>query len=550
MPTFSEHIRNRANDDSVALLFEDQRWTYREWVAECSARAALFERVKVDGPPHIGVLLDNTPEFTFWLGAAALCGATIVGINPTRRGPELERDITYTNCQLIVSSDTYGDLLEGLDLGAASPDRVWNVESDIYKQKVAKFEGAALPDADADQVSETTQFLLLFTSGTSGAPKAVICSQGRIERIGVILTQMCTLTNEDVSYLSMPLFHSACLFSGWAPTVIAGGATALRTRFSASAFLPDVRKFGATFFHYVGKPLAYVLAQPELPDDGDNPLTRGFGNEGSEADIRRFAERFNCPLTDGYGSTEAAVSIGRVPGMPAGSLGMAAPSVKVLNPDTGEECPRAIFDEHGRLLNAVECTGEIVNTEGAQLFEGYWNNEAAQAERVRGSAYWSGDLGYRDEAGFFFFAGRSAEWLRVDGENFAGAPIERILNRMDGIILSAVYGVPDVVAGDQVMAALQFSPGHSFDAKAFGTFVGSQTDLAPKWLPRFVRVVEEFPMTETNKVLKREMVKQQWAVPQVWWRSGNEPEYVVFTEEDATRLAAEFADNGRTAFLS
>lgn len=550
MPTFSEHIRNRANDDSVALLFEDQRWTYREWVAECSARAALFESVKVDGPPHIGVLLDNTPEFTFWLGAAALCGATIVGINPTRRGPELERDITYTNCQLIVSSDTYGDLLEGLDLGAASPDRVWNVESDSYKQKVAKFEGAALPDADADQVSETTQFLLLFTSGTSGAPKAVICSQGRIERIGVILTQMCTLTNEDVSYLSMPLFHSACLFSGWAPTVIAGGATALRTRFSASAFLPDVRKFGATFFHYVGKPLAYVLAQPELPDDGDNPLKRGFGNEGSEADIRRFAERFNCPLTDGYGSTEAAVSIGRVPGMPAGSLGMAAPSVKVLNPDTGEECPRAIFDEHGRLLNAEECTGEIVNTEGAQLFEGYWNNEAAQAERVRGSAYWSGDLGYRDEAGFFFFAGRSAEWLRVDGENFAGAPIERILNRMDGIILSAVYGVPDVVAGDQVMAALQFSPGHSFDAKAFGTFVGSQTDLAPKWLPRFVRVVEEFPMTETNKVLKREMVKQQWAVPQVWWRSGKEPEYVLFTEEDATRLAAEFADNGRTAFLS
>ncbi len=549
MPTFAEHIRNRVNDDRVALMFDDQRWTYSEWVAACCARAALFESLRVAGPPHIGVLLDNTPEFTMWLGAAALCGATVVGINPTRRGPELERDVSYTDCQLIVTSNTFGDLLDGLDLGVATTDRVLNVESNEYQSMVEKFAGAGLPDEETAHVTEATQFLLLFTSGTSGAPKAVICSQGRLERIGAIVAQMCALTTDDVSYLSMPLFHSACLFSGWAPTVIAGGATAVRPRFSASEFLPDVRRYRATYFTYVGKPLAYVLAQPESADDANNPLKRGFGNEGSEADIRRFAERFNCPLTDGYGSTEAAVSIGRVPGMPAGSIGVAAPSVKVLNPDTGDECPRAIFDDQGRLLNAEACTGEIVNTEGAQLFEGYWNNEAAQSERVRGAAYWSGDLGYRDEAGFFFFAGRSAEWLRVDGENFAGAPIERILHRFDHVILSAVYGVPDVVAGDQVMAALQFAPGHSFDEVGFGNFIRAQTDLAPKWVPKFVRIVEDFPMTETNKVLKRELVKQRWAVPQLWWRPGKEPDYVPFTELDAARLAAEFAANERSSLL-
>ena len=168
------------------------------------------------------------------------------------------------------------------------------------------------------------------------------------------------LVPSDVTYASMPLFHSAALFTAWGPTIAAGATLALRRRFSASAFLPDVRKFGATYFNYVGKPLAYILDTPELPDDGDNPLQRGFGNEGNEADVRRFEARFNCPLTDGYGQTETGASIGRVPGTPVGSLGKGTDDVKVINPETGEECPPARFDDDGKLLNAEEATGEIV----------------------------------------------------------------------------------------------------------------------------------------------------------------------------------------------
>ena len=108
---------------------------------------------------------------------------------------------------------------------------------------------------------------------------------------------------------------------------------------------------------------------------------------------------------------------------------------------------------NGRLLNADEAIGEIVNsTRGT--FEGYWNNPEANAERMRDGAYWTGDLGYRDDDGYFYFAGRSADWIRVDGENFAGAPVERILSRFAGVVLAAVYAVPDPVVGDQVMAAL------------------------------------------------------------------------------------------------
>ena len=337
--------------------------------------------------------------------------------------------------------------------------------------------------------------------------------------------------------------------------MVNGTCIALRRKFSASEFLSDVRKFGATYFNYVGKPLAYILATPEQGDDSDNPLQRGFGNEGSEMDLERFAERFGCKLTDGYGQTEGGVSIVRVPGMPQGSLGISPQGgITVRSPDTGEECPPAEFDSDGRLLNAEEATGEIVNS-GRGTFEGYWNNVEANNERIRNGAYWTGDLGYRDANGFFFFAGRSADWMRVDGENFAGAPIERIVMRHPDVILAAVYGVPDPEIGDRVMVALQLAPESQWDAVEFAAFLGEQTDLGPKWVPTFVHIVEQLPLTQTNKVIKRELVLRRWhdvenhENAQVWWRTGKEIRFERFTKSDADALRAKFERSNRGSIL-
>ncbi len=506
MPTFADHVRARADDDNTALLFEDQRWSYREWVADVATRAALWQSMRLDGPAHIGVLLENIPDFTMWLGAAAVTGSTVVGINPTRRGSELERDITYTDCQLIVTQRSQLSLLDGLDLGAAN-DRILVVDDESYSSQLAPYVGQVLPNIE---VQESDCYLLLFTSGTSGAPKAVITSHSRFTFVGGAMNYIIHLEPTDVTYIAMPLFHSNALFSGWAPTVIAGAATALRPKFSASAFLDDCRKYGATYFNYVGRPLAYILATPESDDDKKHSLRLGFGNEGAEADLGRFTERFGVELVDGYGQTEMGASITRVPGMPKGSLGVAiSPALKVLDPQTNQECPVAIFDANGRLLNAEEATGEITNT-GQSAFEGYWKNDEANRERSRNGFYWTGDLAYRDAEGFFYFAGRTADWIRVDGENFAAAPIDRIISRFTGVVLAAAYGVPDVDIGDQVMVALQLKDGMLFDQNKFSEFLVAQTDLGPKWIPSFVRVMTEIPLTQTNKVLKRELSQDKW----------------------------------------
>src|SRR5205814_6163879 len=132
---------------------------------------------------------------------------------------------------------------------------------------------------------------------------------------------------------------------------------------------------------------------------------------------------------------------------------------------------------NGRLLNAEEAIGEMVNPDGAGSFEGYYNNTEANAERMLGGKYRSGDLGYRDEGGFFYFAGRNSDWLRVDGENFAAAPVEQVISRHPSVVLAAVYAVPSPEVGDEVMVALLLHDGAAFDPDGFVSFLAAQSDL-------------------------------------------------------------------------
>jgi fatty-acyl-CoA synthase len=288
MATIAELIAGRANESSPALLFEDKSWSYAELAREAAARTSLLATIGSVDPPHVGVLLDNVPEFVFWLAAAALSRSVIVGINSTRRGPELANDIQTTDCRLIITDQDHQELLTGLDLGI-STDRILIIDSESYAQTLRDHSGAVV-----DQHAEPNDLLtLIFTSGTTGRPKAVRCTQGRLARTGIGLTSSIDLSG-GVVYQAMPLFHSTALMAGWSPALTAGVPMALRRRFSASGWLPDIRRYGATFFNYVGKPLAYILATPETEDDADNPLAIAFGNEANPNDIELFERRFGC----------------------------------------------------------------------------------------------------------------------------------------------------------------------------------------------------------------------------------------------------------------
>jgi fatty-acyl-CoA synthase len=278
--------------------------------------------------------------------------------------------------------------------------------------------------------------------------------------------------------------------------------------FSASGLLADLRRYGATYMNYVGKPLAYVLATAEQPDDHDNPLRVAFGNEATDRDIAEFSRRFGCAVWDGFGSTEGAVIITREDDCPPGSVGRGFPGVAIYDSETRTECATAVFDESGALANPDEAIGEIVNTTGGGMFGGYYNDSNATDERLRHGMYWSGDLGYRDADGWIFLAGRTADWMRVDGENMAAAPIERIIQRLPQVSQVAVYPVPDEHVGDQVMAAIVLADGAELSPAELAEFLAGQADLSPKAWPRYVWVTDELPATATNKVLKRELAAE------------------------------------------
>ncbi len=347
LPTVTDLLKPLVDVTDRGVYFEDSFTSWRDHLRHGAAvAAALGERLDPAQPPHVGVLLENTPFFSAVLVAAAMSGIVPVGLNPVRRGAALARDIRHADCQLVLadsnSAATLGDI-EYLNVDSAE----WADEVTAHQDAEVRFR-----DARPDDL-----FMLIFTSGTSGDPKAVKCSQGKVGIAGVTMTERFSLGPDDVCYASMPLFHSNAVLVGWAVALACRGSLVLRRKFSASGFLPDIRRYGATYANYVGKPLSYVLATPEQADDADNPLRAVYGNEGAPGDVERFARRFGCVVIDGFGSTEGGVAISHTPDTPAGALGPLPEGIEIVDVDTGEPCPPGVV-------------GELVNVGGAGSFRG------------------------------------------------------------------------------------------------------------------------------------------------------------------------------------
>jgi fatty-acyl-CoA synthase len=518
--TLQQLLRERAEQDTVAVKHGERSWTWREHIAEAKAQAsALITTADPGRPLHVGALFGNTPQMLTALAAAALGGYVLCGINTTRRGDALARDIAKVHCQILITDADHRHLLDGLDLPGVTV-------LDTSTPKWAELLSGAPPLTPHREVGPDDTFMMIFTSGTSGEPKAVQVPHSTVLFAGSALVDRYQLDSSDTCYLAMPLFHSNAVYAGWSVALGAGAAMA-PAEFSASRFLADIRRYDATYMNYVGKPLAYILATPERPDDHDNPLRNAFGNEAADRDIEAFGRRFGCTVWDGFGSTEIAIIITRPDNTPPGSIGQGFPGVAIYNPDTLRECEVAQFDDNGALTNADTAVGELVNTSGSGLFRGYYNDSGATDERLRHGMYWSGDLAYRDAEGWIYLAGRTADWMRVDGENLATAPIERILLRLPAINRVAVYPVPDELVGDQVMAAIVLQRDAELTPDAFGEFLAAQRDLSPKAWPRYVWIADDLPSTATNKVIKRELTAR-----------GVHPDGRVLWKRDGTRFCA------------
>lgn len=588
-PTFTvnAHIEARARHpvtaDKVVLMHRGRAWTYRQFRDE-SVRVAhfLLQRLgKIDSerPGHVAMLLENHLELLSLYGGCAYAGLMLFGVNTGLRGEVLAGVLNHSRSRVLVVDEKFWPEVERVQpmLRTVAPENILilctqggevpNAQDYLacLEREVGPFGVSLVPPEVV--VTPETNLMVIYTSGTTGLPKGILNNHMKLCAVGLGVSSNLGLTSEDVGYGCMPLFHSNSMFVGFMPAFWVGGSMGLRERFSASQFLPDIFEYGATFWNYVGEPVHYVLTYIERQFGGDeeriarevtqNPRNRlryAVGNGAAPPDIDKFMKWLGLEdMFELYGSTEAAISTFRRKGDPRGSVGeITDPNVKILRPD-GTECEPAEIGPDGKLLNYDRAVGEICRVASdTALFQGYYDNPQANQEKYRNGVYHSGDLGHilvRDGRRFLYFDGRTDDWIRKDGENFSAAQVGRILGEHPDVALAVAYGVPCSVSDELVMAALKLRPGATFDPQGFFDWCEEQVthgSMDRKWFPDFIRLVDDFEYTQTQKVLVRNYKKVHFdlnRIPdaRIYWRQRGDTSFRPFTREDYEALRREFA---------
>jgi fatty-acyl-CoA synthase len=575
----------------VALRHALGTWTWSQLRDE-GVRHAHFLRARLGScderrPPHVAMLLENQPELLALYTGCAYGGLTLFGVNTGLRGETLAGVLNQSRARVLVVGERFLPELERVQpmLENIALENVLVVPEDpeagadgtaleaaVAAEVAAR--GVAL-DAPAVDVAPEDNLMVIYTSGTTGLPKGINNNHLKLNLIGLRVAAQLELTPEAVGYACMPLFHSNAMFLGFMPAFWVGGSLAMRDRFSASHFVSDVLRYGVTYWNYVGEPVHYILAAlrkrygddearivEELANHPDNHLRFALGNGAAPPDIDCFVRWFGLEdMFELYGSTEAAISTFRKLSDPRGSVGeVTDPSVRILAGD-GSECPQAEFDADGKMTNYEHAVGEICRVApDTALFQGYFDNPDANVSKYREGVYHSGDLGHtieRDGQRFLFFDGRTDDWIRKDGENFSAAQVARMLSEHEDVALAAAYGAPCAVSDELVMAALKLRAGASFDPREFFEFCQRQVrhgGMDRKWFPDFVRIVDEFEYTQTQKVLVRNLKqvhfdRRRLPEERIYWRERGDDTFREFAAADFEALQAVFEAAERADLL-
>ena len=569
------------------LVQGDRSWSYREYRDECVRTAHLLEqRAPVAKEGRVAMLLENHLELLSLYGGCGYSGHTLFGVNTGLRGETLAGVLNQSGAQVLVVDQRFEAEVERVrgQLKNLAPENILVLPTNPGEpiqgnDHLAALADIAAPgtslDSPAVDLSPETNLMVIYTSGTTGLPKGINNNHFKLLAIGMAISGRLELDRDTRGYACMPLFHSNAMFIGFQPSFQVGGSLVMRERFSASQFVPDVLRHGVTFWNYVGEPVHYILGAiekqygseerilAEVAAHPDNRLSYAIGNGAAPPDIDKFIRWLGLEdMFELYGSTEAAISTFRRKTDPRGSVGVVEDDAVQIIGDDGRPCPPAEVDDEGNITNYAEAVGEICRVAAdTALFQGYFDNPEANTNKFRDGVYHSGDLGHMqivDGKRFLYFDGRTDDWIRKDGENFSAAQVARLIMEHPDITLAAAYGVPCAVSDEHVMAALKLRPGASFDPTAFFAWCEQQISgggMDRKWFPDYVRLVDDFEFTQTQKILVRHLKKDHFnrdRLPDepLYFRRRGDTEYRPLSKTDYADLVREFEERERGALLS
>lgn len=525
---FDETVSRFPDREALLSLHQGLRYTWAELQAAVDQAARALLALGVAKGDRVGIWSPNCAEWTITQFATAKIGAVLVNINPSYRTHELEYALKQSGASTLIlqgkfkASDYVATLAElAPELREGGPGTFKSAKLPELKRVVCLDADRALTGmfswqsmlAHADEVSAehlaevqaTLQFddpiNIQYTSGTTGAPKGATLSHHNILNNGFFVARTMALTEEDRMVIPVPLYHCFGMVMGNLGCVT-HGATMIYPGdgFDPEATLRAVSEEKATALY--GVPTMFI-AELELPDFESFDLShlRTGIMAGSICPIevmRKVIERMNMKdVTICYGMTETSpVSFQTQTDAPlekrVTTVGTVHPhlEVKLVSPETGAVVARGE-------------TGELC-TRGYSVMLGYWNNEEA-TDKAIDSAGWmhTGDLATMDDEGYVAIVGRIKDMIIRGGENIYPREIEDFLYTHPAISDVQVIGVPDEKYGEEVMAWVKLADGQQLDADGLKAFCKGK--IAHYKVPRYVKFVDEFPMTVTGKIQKFKM---------------------------------------------
>lgn len=515
--------------ERAALIYEDEVVSWQE----LEARSAHYARIALASglrPGDVGaVMIENRPEFFYaWLGLTRI--GVIAGLlNTSAIGIALAHALRATSAKVLFIGDECMAQLcdtEDLPFDALTIVRIPDAATrDARRHPQAR-------DVDSIDISAVTvndlrplragidnrrPCFYIFTSGTTGLPKAALINHGRFLSVGAGWCSVVELSQQDVLYCALPLFHGSALMSLYSTALYAGAALLIRRRFSVSRFWPDVKRWNVTVFQYVGEVVRYLVNVPPVPEEQGHGLRVIMGS-GIGIDVwQRFKQRFgdHVLILEGWGATESNANMTNFDQKPGSCGRIPFPErshIRLLRYNQGSD--ELMRDAEGRYIlcqpgEVGELYGQIQRGNGEPVapFDGYTTVADTEAKIRRdvfepGDAWWrSGDLFRFDEDGYFYFVDRIGDTFRWKGENVSTTEVAQQLSVYGDAETTNVYGVKiPGHEGRACMVALELTPGHKFDPQAFHRCAVENLPVYAQ--PLFVRILPQAEVTVNYKLRK------------------------------------------------
>ncbi len=542
---------------NVAFRFEGSSTTYSEFDARANRFANWALGQGLVAGDCVALFMENRPDYVAAWAGFSKAGLITALINHNLEGAPLAHCINIASAKCIVTGADQ-------DVAVASATPLLNSSLPVWTLggRVGSDLGlalAAVPDSRPDRSKRAhllgkDMCLYVYTSGTTGLPKAARLTQARTQGMMKSFVAPCRITPRDKIYITLPLYHGTGGLCGIGQALMTGATVILRRKFSATAFWEEATAERATAIVYIGELCRYLVNSPPHPKERSHTIRTGFGN-GLRPDVwQTFLDRFNIPhLCEFYGSTEGNVSflnfdgkvgaVGRIPGWLKSQFAHIAFvkfDIETEQPVRGPDgfCMRANVDEAGEALG-------LVGADIRQRFEGY-NDETATQKKLLRDVFVKGDLWFRtgdllkqDKDGYVYFVDRIGDTFRWKGENVSTNEVGEALAAIPGIATANVYGVSVPGAdGKAGMAAITTDGDVDFE----GLWARLASALPSYAIPIFIRVQTEADTTGTFKYRKVELVQEGFNPERtsdpLWVLDSEAGRYVPITPERYERLSA------------